>query len=102
MTSSDVRKLVEGQVGDRWDRTNLHGVQLRHCIVEPKFMTFVDVSGKSLNAWLVLLENPETRIGYGIAYEETAAEFGLVQFAVGYEPCLLGLYGDFFSTLEAM
>ncbi len=65
-------------------------------------MSFIDLHEKTTNAWLVLLEDPECRLGYGIVYDETANEFGLVQFAVGYEPCLLGLYGDFFSTFEAM
>jgi hypothetical protein len=31
-----------------------------------------------------------------------AGQFGLVQFAEGYEPFFIGLYGDFFDAFDAM
>ena len=63
----------------------------------------VDVEGENeVDVWLVLVENPEERLGYGVAYDEKAGKFGLMQFAEGYSPCLLGLYGGFWETLEAM
>jgi len=104
MTAADVRDLVHGQIGNGWDRTNLHNVDLRTALVEPpKRMTFLRASDeKPMEAWLVLHEDPKLKLGYAVVYDEVSGEFGLAQFAKGYEPCLVGIYGDFFTTLEAM
>jgi hypothetical protein len=40
--------------------------------------------------------------GYGVVYDGKTAQFGLMQYAEGYSPCLLGLYGGFWETPEAM
>jgi hypothetical protein len=45
---------------------------------------------------------PETRLGYGIGYDEESGQFGLLQFTKEYEPFLIGLYGGFFAALDAM
>ena len=55
-----------------------------------------------MEAWLVLLENPKQQLGYAVVYDERSGQFGLAQFAAGYEPCLIVIYGDFFAALEAM
>jgi hypothetical protein len=104
MTAADVRELVHGQIGNNWDRSNLHKVNLQRCLVEPpRRMTFLDASDeKPVDAWLVLHEDPKSELGYAVVYDEESGEFGLAQFATGYEPCLIGIYGDFFTTLEAM
>ena len=35
MTAADVRDRVLGQIGNNWDRSNLHKVDLRTALVEP-------------------------------------------------------------------
>jgi hypothetical protein len=103
MNQLEVRSLVLAEIGDQWNRTNLHGVNLRKCLVDPMLMKFTDPRGESsLDGWLVLREHPEKNSGYAVVYDEAAGKFGLAQFAEGYEPCLFGLYGDFFTTLDAM
>lgn len=103
MTSDQVHNIVLTEIGDRWAGTNLHGVDLRRCLIQPEQILAVDVvDEKDISVWLVLLENPEARLGYGIAYDEKSGKFGLVQFAKGYAPCLLGLYGGFWDALKAM
>ena len=103
MTSAEITNLLDAQIGDQWHRTNLHGVDLRKCIVPPERKSVLDAAGeKSCEAWLVLLEHPDKKLGYAVVYDETSGDFGLAQFAEGYEPCLFGLYGDFFKALEAM
>ncbi len=103
MTSTEVRQLVEHAIGDQWNRSNLHHVDLRKSIIDPRSLQFVTAKDeREVNAWLVLLEDPSTLLGYGVAYDEPTGQFGLVQFANGYEPCLLGLYGDFFDAFDAM
>jgi hypothetical protein len=94
MTSNEVRDIVLAEIGDQWDRSNLHGVVLRRCLITPEKVHGVDVEGENgVDVWLVLVENPEERLGYGVVYDGKTAQFGLMQFAEGYSPCLLGLYG---------
>lgn len=103
MTSDEVRNLVLAEIGNCWDRSNLHGVDLRRSLVAPESLVAVEVvNERDVEVWLVLLEDREKRLGYGIAYDEKSGKFGLLQFAEGYAPCLLGLYGGFFDTLDAM
>jgi hypothetical protein len=102
MTAAEVKALVLSEIGDQWRRTNLHHVSLRECLLHPERLTLIDVrTEQPLQAWLVLRACPSGN-GYGIVYDELSGTFGLAQFANGYEPCLLGFYGDFFTTLEAM
>ena len=35
VTAADVRDLVLGQIGNNWDRSNLHNVDLTTALVEP-------------------------------------------------------------------
>ena len=97
MKAAEVRDLVHAQIGGEWGRSNLHNVSLRECLVEPpRLMTFLDASDeKPTDAWLVLHEDPKQLLGYGVVYDERSGQFGLAQFANGYEPCLIGIYGDF-------
>ena len=103
MTSDQVRHLVEAEIGDQWNRSNLHHVNLRTCLIEPRKLTFVTAKDeREVEAWLVLLENPKGFLGLGVAYQEQTGRFCLVQLVNGYEPCLLGLYAGFFEALDAM
>ena len=103
LTSDQVRQLVEAAIGDQWQRSNLHRVDLRTCLIAPRKLTFVTAKDeREVEAWLVLLENPKGTLGYGVAYDEQTQRFGLVQLAKGYEPCVLGLYGGFYDALDAM
>lgn len=102
MTAAEVKAVVLSEIGDQWQHTNLHHVSLRECLIEPERVTFVDVrTEKPFEAWLVLREFPSGN-GYAVVYDECSGSFGLAQFADDYEPCLIGLYGNFFTTLEAM
>ncbi len=103
MTASDIRSTVLAAIGSQWDRTNLHGVSLRTCLVDPVPMKFISASGdQEVMGWLVLLEHPDQKNGYAVVYDEPSGQFGLAQILEGYDPCLFGLYGDFFSALDAM
>src|SRR6266513_4881025 len=103
MTSDQVRQLVEAAIGDQWQRSNPHRVNLRTRLITPRKLTFVTAKEeREVEAWLVLLENPKGTLGYGIAYDEQTQRFGLIQLAKGYKPCLLGSYGGFFDALDAM
>lgn len=103
MTAAEVSALVESERNGQWDRSNLHGIVLRECVVSPQMIAFRDVSNeKNVCAWVVLHECPPSGPGYAVVYEESSGKIGLAQFTQDYQPCMIGLYGDFFSTLEAM
>ena len=103
MTSKEVAALVEMQIGGDWNRTNLHDVDLRTCLTTPQKLTFLWAGDEEpIDAWLVLREDPQGGDGFAVVFDEGSGQFGLAQFAIGYEPCLLGLYGNFFEALKAM
>jgi len=104
LTAEEVRELVGRQIGEQWARQNLHGCDLRRCLVEPpERVALVRATDDSdTEGWLVLREHPDGGAGYGVVYHDGAGQFGLAQFAEGYPPCLLGLYGQFFDAFDAM
>lgn len=104
MTSDQIRRLVLSEIGSEWSRTNLHGVSPANNLLEvPSRIKMVDATGqKELYGWVVLAESNVLTAGYGVVYSEPDEQFGLVQFVPGYQPCLLGIYGDFWSTFDAM
>lgn len=103
MTPEEVSSLVKTQIGVDWSHSNAGGVDLRECLVTPHKFTFISaIDDKPAEAWVVLLEHPHRGDGYAVVFDELSGEFGLAQFAEGYEPSLLGWYGDFFEALEAM
>jgi hypothetical protein len=99
----DIQRLVRDQIGDQWARSNLHGVDLRACLVPPQQVNAFDPSGeREQHVWLVLHEAPGGGDGFGVAYDEAAQGFGLVEFRQGYDPCFHGVSGDFFAALDSM
>jgi hypothetical protein len=102
MMPKQVENIVLDAIADKWSKTNLHGVNLRNSVVRPERIIALDANEKEKTVWLVLLEVPETRLGYGIGYDEESGQFGLLQFTKEYEPFIIGLYGGFFAPFEAM
>jgi hypothetical protein len=107
MTSAEVRAVVEAEVGGDWSRSNWHGVDLRRSLVEPRKVacrnTFPKLNGgKPLPLWIVLEETPGKKDGYLIVFDERQRMFGLAVWGDGDVPVLVGFYGSFLNTLEAM
>lgn len=113
MTSDEVANLVRQQIGNRWDQSNAHGVDLQRCLVQPKRVqmgamgaSIPNPGGKAVDTtvwvWVVLEEDPVKRDGYKIVMEEDTREFGLAILLADGQPCYLGCYGDFMTTLQAM
>ena len=50
----------DGQIGNNWDRSNLHNVDLKTALVEPpQRMTFLSASDETaVEAWVVLHKDP--------------------------------------------
>ena len=111
MTASDVRALVEDQIGECCDEMNAHDVSLRQSLVSPQRMTFTHwfvgntgVTYANIEAWLVLEERPKTLDGYKIIYDEQTGKFGLALRGWNNDPYLSvdTFFGDFWSAFNAI
>jgi hypothetical protein len=104
MTSSEVKNRIEQEIGGEWEHSNAHGVDLRTCLVHPERQRFLDCTDedRAVDLWLVLEEDPKTRGGYKIVFDEDNAMCGLAIADQNGRAVFLGYYGDFITTLDAM
>jgi hypothetical protein len=103
MTPKEITQIIEGEINGDWSISNLHGCDLKRCLVLPQKKLYFDPSKETENyeLWLVLEECPETTDGYKIVFGEERKEFGLAMSAIEGD-CFLGFYGTFLETYESM
>jgi hypothetical protein len=109
MNAEGVRALIESEVAGDWSLTNLHGCNLRRCLVPPVVREYNDCgSGRPLvepypiiRLWLVLEELPEDPTGYKIVYGEETKMFGLAVPGTDRD-VFIGYYGSFLDTYRSM
>ena len=104
MDAAEISRLVEREIDGNWSRSNAHGVDLRRCLVTPTKGIYEDCSGSgTIELWAVLEEVPEDQSGYKIVFDERTGSFGLAtRNFPGRPDGLIGFYGSFLETLEAM
>lgn len=111
MNSEDIKRIVEAQIGSAWEATNLHGLNLRKSLVKPERIQLIARQVKNgapqdeaMEAWLVLIEDPETKTGYRIVANDDGSEFGLASegFKEDKHLVFIGWYGNFLTTFEGM
>jgi hypothetical protein len=111
MNAEEVEKLVRSQIGEAWDVTNAHGVDLRETLVAPSPITVVERSIRNgrphdclVDAWLVLIEDPKAGTEYRIVATPDGTMFGLASegFPSDSHLVLCGWYGDFLTTFRGM
>ncbi len=111
MNSDDIRRVVLDAIGDSWDTTNHHGVDLRRALVQPRpikvIQRFIEagrVRDSVIEAWLVLIEKPELGEGYRVVASEDGSTFGLASdgCAADRHLVLCGWYGDFMTAFLGM
>ena len=111
MNAAEIERLVHHAIGDSWDVTNDHGVDLRKALVTPRLIKVIQRlvhDGKThdevIDGWLVLIEKPESGEGYRIVADADGRSFGLASegFARDEHLVLCGWYGDFWSAFEGM
>lgn len=111
MNAAEIERLVHDAIGDSWDVTNHHGVDLRKALVPPRLIKVIQrlvhegkVDDEVIDAWLVLIEKPESGGGYRIVADADGRTFGLASegFARDEHLVLCGWYGDFWSAFEGM
>ncbi len=110
MTVPEVRKLVLKQIGEAWEETNAHGVDLRSAVVEPRRTRMIDrqvlkgkIKDSLVDVWIVLEELPNGG-GYTVFYDDERAEFGLASDGLSEDEHLVicGYYGDFWNAFQGM
>jgi len=111
MNAAEIKRLVHDAIGDSWDVTNHHGVDLRRALVLPRSIKVIQrlvqagkVQDEVIDAWLVLIEKPESDGGYRIVVDAEGRTFGLASegFAKDEHLVLCGWYGDFWHAFAGM
>lgn len=104
MSPEEVSKIIANEIGKDLKHTNLHGCDLRKCLVTPQRRLFSDARDETQarEMWLVLEEDPDTHSGYRIIFDEETSGFGLaVEGKDGRDVCI-GVYGSFIETFDGM
>jgi hypothetical protein len=104
MTAGEIRQIVLQEIGSDWTRRNLHALTPRNDLLDvPIRIKMIDAVGEQeVIGWVVLAESHDLSTGYAVVFSEPDQQFGLVQFVSGYQPCLFGIYGDFWSAFDGM
>lgn len=73
------------------------------CLTEPQTLAFTDpLNNDTVDLWLVLEEDSETRNGYKVVHDEINESCGLAITDARERPVFLGLYGGFLNAYDAM
>ena len=104
ISRNEVSAIIAHEIGDDWSHTNAHGVDLLKCLVTPERKRYIGPikDDETFDLWLVLEEDPETRNGYKIVFDETKKMFGLALVDDRDRHVFIGYYGTFMETLDAM
>jgi len=104
-----IRRKVEVIIGDGWEKTNAHGVDLRERLIEPELVKHdnkverqSDDEPEFIYLWVVLREWPDGKRGYSIVCDSAVQNFGLALAGLNM-PILLGWHGGgFWGTFNSM
>ncbi len=104
MDATEISRLIQREIEGGSFISNAHGIDLRRCLVTPTKGVYEDCSGSgTIELWVVLEEVPEDQSGYKIVFDERTGSFGLAtRNFPGRPDGLVGFYGSFLETLEAM
>jgi hypothetical protein len=103
MTADLVRKLIEDELTSVPDWTNVHGLDLTTCLIEPRLEDYVSALDKeiSFKLWTVLEEAVDGN-GYKITFDEDDKAFGLGIKSENDQLIDIGTYGTFMEALKGM
>jgi|SRR5690554_8182260 len=103
MTGKEIKEIIAKELNNNFDISNAHGVDLKTCLIEPKYDDYIDSFNTDMikKLWTVLEETPD-RHGYKIIFDPENATFGLGILTDKDELMFIGYYGTFLETLEGM
>ncbi len=108
MTPTEVRAIIDEELRTKFTgdplRAGSHGVDLSRCLLaRPERRTFLDSfdGNRPVQMWLVLEEDPASRSGYQIVFDDSCGAFGLAVPATE-SAVFIGYYGGLVETLEAL
>ena len=104
MTPNEVKSIILKEIKNNYELSNNHDVDLNKCLVVPKLHFYNDSIKENtiVSLWLVLEEDPITKRGYKIVFNEKTETFGLAIPGQAETDHLIGYYGSFLETLKAM
>lgn len=101
---AQIKQVIHDQIDGDLTISNLHGVDLKTCLVEPYLETLEDSfnEGQTIQVYVVLKEFPESNEGYQIVYDPKEKLFGLSIAGKNSLGVFIGFYGTFLDTLKGM
>ena len=103
MNAAELSSIIERDLSANEHSLAWGGRPIRECLVEPEQKQFSDSfnGNRPVQLWLVFEEDPVARRAYKVVYSEEDSLFGLAVAGQGRD-VLIGFYGGFVETLQAM
>ncbi len=100
MTPKEISKLIEKEIDGDLSISNLHGCDLKKCLVRPRRrkMRYGDATKEF---WIVLEEFPESLEGFKIFFDEESRRFGLAGYSVPYS-YVCNFHDTFLAAFKSM
>ena len=100
MIPTEISRVIEKEINGDWSISNMHGCDLRKCLVRPKKRKIM-FGDRLRDAWIVLEENPETLEGFKVFYDEETCKFGLAGHSEQYS-YVCNLHNTFLEAFESI
>ena len=103
MTAVRVKEIIHESLKSEPDITNVDGLDLTECLIEPRKQTYKDRNDATevYELWTVFEERKDGN-GYKIYFDEESGLFGLAVQSDSEELIAIAEYGDFLNTVYAL
>lgn len=103
MTREQIKSIIDKELSEIKDLTNVYGLDLTESLIEPRKEKYKSSRDETitLELWTVLEESKD-RKGYKITFDDSDNTFGLGILTDKNELMDIGTYGTFLDTLKGM
>lgn len=103
MTPKEIAQLIEKEINGDWSISNLHGCDLKKCLIRPKRRTLNFHNGIR-DTWIVLEEDPINLDKFMIYFDEETNKFGLAERSESskYYGFVCNSYDTFIAAFKSM
>ena len=97
-----IKQIIESEIKGDFTVSNLHGVNLKKCLIEPYLETLEALfnKGQTIQMYVVLKEYPDSDEGYHIVYDPKENMFGLSIQGEENNRVFLGYDGTFLGQFQ--